>query len=61
MGGAEGVHYEYIAQRGVLLGQFVAILLLTLVETHVLEQHHLTGGHLHALEVILHQTHRFTQ
>jgi hypothetical protein len=42
--GAEGVHHEDVAERGVLLGQIVLVVLLALVEAHVFQQHQLAVG-----------------
>ena len=65
MGGAEGVHHEHVAQRRVLLGQLVGVLLFALVETHVFQQHQLARLDLDAAEIVAHQRHvtaqRFAQ
>ena len=58
MGGTEGVHDEHVAQGGVFLCQFLIVLLLAGVETHVLEQHDLAVGNVEStVEVVLDQAH----
>jgi len=59
--GAKGVHHEDIAQRRVLLRQFIGVLLLTLVEAHVLQQHQLARLDLDAAQVVLDQRHLTTE
>jgi hypothetical protein len=58
VGGAEGVHDVDVAERGVLLGQGLVVLLLALVEAHVLQQHQLAVGDLGGgLQIVLDQPH----
>ena len=54
---AKGIHDEHVAQRRILLRQFVGVLLFTLVEAHVLEQHQLAGLDLDTAEVVGNQRH----
>ena len=49
MRGAEGVVHEDVAQRSHLAGEFLAVLLLALVQAAVLQHHHLAGGHVHTV------------
>ena len=55
--GAEGVVHEDVAQRGQLARQRLVVLLLALVEAAVLQQHHLAGRDLHAVDPVGHQRH----
>ena len=62
MGGTEGIHHVDVAQGSVFLGQFLVVGLLALVETHVLQQHHLAVVQLGGLfQIVLHQGHFLTQ
>jgi hypothetical protein len=55
MGGAEGVHDEDVAERGVLLGKVRVVFAFALVEADVLQQHQLAVGDLGCLlEIITH-------
>src|SRR3546814_7530094 len=57
MRGAECVHDEHVAQRGVLLRQRLVVGLLAKVHAAVLQQHQLAGRDLDAAEVVAHQRH----
>ena len=59
--GAEGVHHEDIAQRGVSLRQSLVVVLFPAVEAHVLKQHHLTGGDLDAVAPGVDEAHLATE
>ena len=55
--GAERVHDEHVAQRGVLLRQRLVVGLLTDVHAAVLQQHQLAGLHVDAVDPVLDQRH----
>src|SRR6185437_8502523 len=59
--GTERIHDEHIAQLRHLARERFGVLLFTLVETHVLAQHRIPGGAIHALEPVLAQRHRLAQ
>jgi hypothetical protein len=62
VGGAEGVHDEEVAQRGVFLRRGFDVLLLALVEAAVLQQHDFAGGDIEsAVDPVAHQAHRLAQ
>ena len=61
MRGAEGVHHEDIAQRGVSLRQRLVVVLFAAVEAHVLKQHDLTGGDLDAVAPGVDEAHLATE
>jgi hypothetical protein len=55
--GAEGIHHEHVAERGVPLRQGLVVLALADVHAAVFQQHQLAGLHVHAIQVIAHQRH----
>ncbi len=61
MRGAERVHDEYIAERGHLAREKLAVLLLAWIETHVLAQHCAACRAVDAREPVPAQRHRLAE
>ena len=62
MCGAEGIHHEHVAERGVLLRGIVEVLLLALIDAAVLQHHQFTRGDIEAaVDPILDQAHGLAQ
>ncbi|KAG0750961.1 hypothetical protein G6F24_014771 [Rhizopus arrhizus] len=55
--GAERVHHEHVAQRGVLLRQGLVILALAHVHAAVFQQHQLARLHVDTVDPVAHQRH----
>lgn len=59
--GAEGIHHEHVAQRGVLARQRLVVLALADIHAAIFQQHHLARRDLHAVDPVAEQRHVHAQ
>ncbi|MNV42809.1 hypothetical protein D3C71_1345050 [compost metagenome] len=59
--GTECIHYEYVAQGSVFLGECFVVFLLAFVEANVFQNNQFTCRHFNAVQVVFNQTYRVRQ